>query len=842
MTPPTPTPPDHLWSREYLTTLLKTGLISGEPRFVRQTALTWLAAYPGDLPVKFLQAQALRAEGHPRQAVSILESLTKTDPEFAAAQDLLSETSLELGLEGQAISQGCAVALSDPGQNPRPKDIHPKTPRWGYALAKTRQALAKGSLSEAESGIQKILGVAADTPLSAVTHLQVLLAQKSTPQHAIRNLAQHYHHRWPQCVQFALILAETWMDNGAADQAVALLHWAASQDVTGQVVTRLWGAQHPYRSLWPADLKVVIETQIPASVAGILGWNLLGGGHPHPQPLSLRERGEQPETGISEEVEISSEVGPISVNGGHPKTRSEPPEESGGSEASYHPEKEEGASESSQSASPETEKLKSVQAELDKVARRMKRPDLAQADGRFPVYVVFTTQQGLERKYGADTAGILDHALRKLVRTLRKRLKWGAILVYADDPASMAQYGLQPAPASDAWKLKLALTDLDAALGKKGAKIGAVLIIGGPEVVPFHHLPNPTDDADVDVPSDNPYATRDENYFIPEWPVGRLPGGVGKDPGLMISALRGMITRHAIAPKKSKSWLTQWWEWLSAFWPRRRKLDHASFGMSTEAWQDASMSIYRIIGEPRDLVTSPPAEIPASGLPVTNLGYFNLHGVSDSAEWFGQRDPIEGADGPDYPTALHPRSVQNSGKAPQVVFSEACFGNNIFKKSVEEALALKFLSAGSQAVIGSTVISYGSVSPPLNAADLLGKSFWRFLKQGRPAGEALRRAKIFLATEMHKRQGYLDGEDQKTLISFVLYGDPLTQIADLPVRVTPKIADQFVQAPTEIKTVCDRAAAWPVADRAPLMTSTGLSRETRAAFCKKARACEKPST
>jgi hypothetical protein len=41
------------------------------------------------------------------------------------------------------------------------------------------------------------------------------------------------------------------------------------------------------------------------------------------------------------------------------------------------------------------------------------------------------------------------------------------------------------------------------------------------------------------------------------------------------------------------------------------------------------------------------------------------------------------------------------------------------------------------------------------------------------AGEALMQAKIDLTREMNRRQGFLDGEDQKTLISFVLYGDPL---------------------------------------------------------------------
>ena len=84
--------------------------------------------------------------------------------------------------------------------------------------------------------------------------------------------------------------------------------------------------------------------------------------------------------------------------------------------------------------------------------------------------------------------------------------------------------------------MKLSLADLDQALAKKGQMIGALVIVGGPDIVPFHHLPNPTDDIDKDVPSDNPYATLDSNYFVPEWPVGRIPGEAGKDAGFAVGA------------------------------------------------------------------------------------------------------------------------------------------------------------------------------------------------------------------------------------------------------------------------------------------------------------------
>ena len=117
-------------------------------------------------------------------------------------------------------------------------------------------------------------------------------------------------------------------------------------------------------------------------------------------------------------------------------------------------------------------------------------------------------------------------------------------------------------------------------------------------------------------------------------------------------------------------------------------------------------------------------------------------------------------------------------------------------------MALKFLQSGSKAVVGSTCMSYGSIAPPLIAADLLGFQFWKFLHDGLPAGEALKQAKISLASEMHQRQGYLDGEDQKTLISFVLYGDPL----DKPFNgyKGPKSIQRQIDS-DEINIVCDRS-------------------------------------
>jgi hypothetical protein len=187
----------------------------------------------------------------------------------------------------------------------------------------------------------------------------------------------------------------------------------------------------------------------------------------------------------------------------------------------------------------------------------------------------------------------------------------------------------------------------------------------------------------------------------------------------------------------------------------------------------------------------------------SGFSYFNLHGLEDAPEWFGQRDPLrDKASDTEFPVALRPQDIVNGGRAPKIVFTEACYGAHIIDKDYESALSLKFLSSGSHAVIGSTKISYGSVTPPLIAADLLGWLFWDQLANRLPIGEALRRAKLRLAAEMHDRQGFLDGEDQKTLISFVLYGDPLFAPQQVGIAASPKAVVRNLQRPSSMKTAC----------------------------------------
>ncbi len=822
--------PDQPMSRELLINLLNTALRTGELRYARRLCTSWLAIYPGDLQVNLLYARAFfkdKSSSIQLNALPILEELCKLDPEFLEAQELLAEVRLLAGSTNHLVAKACANALTHGHSVKTGKSGHISS--WAKYVYEARSALnnvRSGDyqlIDKAEYFIHKALVENPDTPLAGVVHLRLIDSKGSMPKLAVRSLAQIYHERWPDCLQFQLTLSDALMESGESNQAVDMLHQVVAKDVAGQVPKRMWGEHHPYTSIWPSYLEAnntgpnsPQNIPIPAAVASILGWNQI------PAAVSDFDVNDAAENNSHSERPGFYQV----------KTPSSKP-----IYASLSTAKESGVSTLS-------EPSRIVQNELERMADELKRPHLAREDGRFPTYVVFTTRGGLASQYDRSAVMVIDEQLKKLVDVLRghkiNQELWGSMLFYADDAACTQPFELQPAIYNDPWQLKLILTDLDAALEKRGERIGALLIVGGPEIVPFHNLPNPVEDADVDVPSDNPYATKDNNYFISDWPIGRVSGGSGTDSSKLLSIIKDITNRYDQNAKKS-SWYRRLIQFIREFVKTGLSKKLSSFGYTAAVWRRASLSVFRSIGDPGDLLISPPVHacdsivlasaenatqsnsIKASScllMPETRLAYFNLHGVPDASEWYGQCDPTQPELGPEFPVAMRPQDIRNSGSAPRLVFTEACYGANIAGKLVDDAISLKFLASGTHAVVGSTCISYGSLLTPLSSADLLGRVFWNLLQEGFTAGESLRRAKIHLTREMHSRQGFLDAEDQKTLISFVLFGDPLAH--PFQTKVSPKISPHLSDDAVSVATVCERTCEGEAGSSVSLETISHL--------------------
>jgi len=794
MTYSSDTHPEKLLSRRSFIQILNAALASKSYRFARQSALSWLAVFPGDLQVNLGLAKALLEDGKANEAAALAHKLTQFDPVFLGAHIVLADAIRQSDPEAYASTEGCIFVLGGKVENTN------GLPDWSYLLHSGWQAASKEHFDEAEKLIHQAMALNSEQVLGAVYHLMLNYTKKDKT--TVYRLASLYHQHWPDCIQFSLCMAEANAEMGDDTSAVNLLHQCVTNDLAGQVARRVWGKDHRYQPLWPDPLEVHFDLPIPAEVAARLGLNQLSPGEIIIEPATQVEAEVQTTPTRVPVKEAVALVAVVSANilSDTDSTRPGVASSIGNGDGKKPIKK----------PLPDVDQtVQKVEEALEKFAKSINKPGFGRADGRFPIFVIFTSRTALEKKYGQQTAVVVTKELDRLVSATRKRSGWGALAFYPDDPANTALLGLPKSEPSDAWKLKLSLSDLDKTLARKGERIGALLIIGGPDVVPFHRLPNPTDDGDTEILSDNPYATFDSNYFIPEWPVGRLPGEAGSDAGLLLEQIRNLIKYHT-----KFNTTDNWWRRIfSSFNAIRhvQKVFHPgawfgktiSFGYTASVWKQSSWAVFRQVGDSRSLLASPPmisGSLRPERLTCSNLGYYNLHGLEDSENWYGQKDLSDRNPGPDYPVALCPKDLVKNGSAPQIVFSEACYGGNILDKKEDKSLVLKFKGIGTLAVVASTCISYGSVTTPLIGADLLGYLFWKKLGEGLTVGEAFLQAKIGLVQEMNKRQGYLDGEDQKTLISFVLYGDPLVG-SD---AFFTQSKGMLRMRPVEMKMMCDR--------------------------------------
>ena len=776
-------------------TLVQTAMNKRELQFVRQACLIWLASYPGDLLVNYIYAAILAELGDTEMAVGALQKIIAYDPEFTEAMSLLSQL-----VNGEAIDIEYHSSLAYLQRNPAPV---PPIAKWFAPFMNARQAYEAEDQSAAEKAVLQALAHNPSLPLPAILHMRII--HKNGNMTLLDTLAGIYGSRWQDCIQIKLLSALADMQQGEDARGVEKLHWSAAHDVSGQAANRLLGVEHAFKPIWPDDLKVYFDLPIPASIVVELGWNALATPAAAASPAApLANAGTTPtQLGNTSSLSVTQKISDFS-NTDEIDYSEVPPE------AFLLSKSPDFGDEKHTKARDETvASLNEIQAEFDRIAKSLRKSELSTADARFPNYVLMSSKTALTQKYGANTANVIIDAMQDLAIKITALPGWNSVVLVPDDPRIANDLGLTPSQTNEAWNLKLALAELDKKLAEKGEMIGTLLIIGGNDIVPFHQLPNPTDDADTYVPSDNPYATVDDNYFIPQWPVGRIPDEAGSDPVYLIEQLRYLNNEYALKLKAKtiisgtvfESWIFNLRESIFATLQSFRRSEQ--LGYCAEVWRIPSADVFSVIDRGDRIKSSPPEDtssVLARQKSNPSFGYFNLHGLKDAPEWFGQSDLARRLDSPEYPVAVVPSLFSAATPAPDIVLSEACYGANILEKTAGQSVALNLLSAGSRSFVGSTCIAYGSVNKPLVGADLLAHSFWTQVQNSMPVGYALMRAKLTLASKMTQAQGYLDGEDQKTILSFVLYGDPLANKDSL--RSIPKPLLRPAKH-LEIKTISD---------------------------------------
>jgi hypothetical protein len=358
--------------------------------------------------------------------------------------------------------------------------------------------------------------------------------------------------------------------------------------------------------------------------------------------------------------------------------------------------------------------------------------------------LIITSIGRLREVYGRRGARRVLAAIAALIAARARRDVASRLAVIEEGLAELNVPGAAVAPESIAAQLAAVAQELE----QGGDRLESVLIVGGTEIVPFHEAPNPTPyDGDESVPGDCFYGACNPFALLPEWAVGRIPGAAGGDPTLLLRLLE-----HAAGARRDGARLK-------------------AFGYSTSAWRRAAAEVYAEIDDAGALLISPPAlamTLERGRLDRAAWVYCNLHGVRDGPPWYGQPDDLSAL-----VVALRPSDLKGLDLRGAVVISEACYGAAIGGRNEGTSLALAFLARGAAGFVGATAISYGPPTPPAGESDLIALHFLRALKApGATLGAAFVAARAGMLRDTLARQSTLDEDDQKTLLEFVLYGDP----------------------------------------------------------------------
>ncbi len=316
-----------------------------------------------------------------------------------------------------------------------------------------------------------------------------------------------------------------------------------------------------------------------------------------------------------------------------------------------------------------------------------------------------------------------------------------------DPEDGLPELGVAPAPLEPA-ALLAQLRAAAEAFSAQGAIIESLWIVGGPQAVPFATLPNPMPDRDGPLRTDAPYGLAEPSEPMLRWPVGRTPDAEPLAPGLLAGQLRQIARAHAAGPR-----------------PPGRLL-----AISAARW--AAVTAELLAELPEAVIQLAPPFVAgaqaAQSLAGAQLIVCNLHGVNSGDSWYGQA-PTDTELGP----ALRPADLAGLRFDGVVVVTQACFGARLAPVGEGQTLAAAMLAAGVSGLYGALGLTYGAPDPPPGESDLLAYALIVALREpGARLGQALVAAQAAILRQALRRQGAPDADDLKTLLGFVLYGDP----------------------------------------------------------------------
>jgi Peptidase family C25 len=387
-----------------------------------------------------------------------------------------------------------------------------------------------------------------------------------------------------------------------------------------------------------------------------------------------------------------------------------------------------------------------------------------------------TLKRPLERKYNRVAVTKIKRAIQDWINEDAKR-GIHTVHVALDDGPDMRRvwYNYFPQkrfvrPVSgqpNPEKVKRAIDDLWDRLNPR-----YLVLFGGDDIVPMFKVPNPTHywsrgvtDWDRMLPTDNPYAScklfdpQDiYSYLVPDRVIGRIPD------------MRGSLKRG------DPAWLLDYLKTATNWAPNRPNFYKRTYAICTSESKGAGRECVQFLSKPTsELLISPPIRdtaISARKRLSARLHLIKCHGTRLDANFWGR--------GKHFVKAIKSTTLKAYLEPATVVGTTCCWGAQIFSPSAHHAtrgrwpLASTYLRKGALGFVGSTARAwFGGDS--MGFADYIVTDYLKWILRHASIGRALLESKQGYMCYYLEGGGTADPLDQKTMVEYLLLGDPSIQ-------------------------------------------------------------------
>jgi hypothetical protein len=378
--------------------------------------------------------------------------------------------------------------------------------------------------------------------------------------------------------------------------------------------------------------------------------------------------------------------------------------------------------------------------------------------------LIITNRSALLHKYG--TAGLkkITDKIKQLIAADKQR-SVNSLLVFADDVAAMKKAKSKAVTdVTNAEQYKVAIDSLF-----NFYTPDYLMLLGAQDVIPHcrFRIPIPDDD-DTFVPSDVPYActapfSRNAGDFIaPARVLGRLPDITGAtDPAYLVALIQNSINWKPLKAQAYKNY----------------------FSLSVKWWQKSTkISLNNIFQNNSKLKMAPPAKGPYSKQQLGAMRHFyNCHGGLRTPEFYGQ----PGETSSSFPVCMESSLLNGKITYGTVAAAECCYGallyNPLRPTKIQNPIANAYLQNNAIAFVGSTTAAYGPAEGQ-GAADYITQYFLIAVLKGASSGRAFLEAQQRF---VEKGDVKMDPVDLKTIIQFLLLGDPSLSPVEETAKTTP---------------------------------------------------------